>query len=48
MEDQCLHSLIFLGNRLRIVLNLEGSIILTIPPTTALKNVQLTSICSYT
>ena len=36
------------GKHLFIVLDIEGSNILTLPPTTALENVQPTSICGYT
>ena len=36
------------GKYLFTVLAIEGSTILTISPTIALENVQLSSICSYT
>ena len=38
----------FFGKQLFVVLDIERSNILTLSPTTALENEQLTSNCSYT
>ena len=48
MVYQYLQSLMFFAKNLLKVLDLEGSNILTLSPTTALENVQLTSVCSNT
>ena len=47
MVYQCSQNYMFFGKHLFIVLDIEGSNILTLSRTTALENVQLTSICSY-
>ena len=48
MVYQCSQSLMFFGKRMVIVFDIERSNILTLSLTTALENVPLTSICSYT
>ena len=48
MVNQCLQRLMFFGKHKFIVLDLEGGNILILSPTTALENIQLSSICSYT
>ena len=48
MMSQCLQRLMFFGKHKFIVLDIEGSNILALSPTTALENVQLTSVCTYT
>ena len=47
MVYQCLQSQMFFGKHLFIVLQIEGSNILTLFPVTALENVQFASICNY-
>ena len=47
MVYQCLQNYMFFGKHLFIEIDIEGSNILTLSPTTALENVELTSICSY-